>query len=179
MNNEQDLILRQKIEKREKIDTIIAYVLIVILLGCMALVLALKFAGKDEEKTEPDEYTPTYISLNEINNSFNKSELVKGYTDNGINFKSSVSGNALIIDYVEGEEKINLNVPIVGNEIKFTLDDKNSKIITDIYKEIASIICVYYGNEEKFCKITLNNIDSNGNDSRNSFISFCRRRRNN
>ena len=47
MNEEE--MMRQKVEKREKVDTIIAYCLIVILIGCIAILSILKLTKKEDE----------------------------------------------------------------------------------------------------------------------------------
>ena len=44
--NEQEMMQRQKIEKREKTDIILAYILIVILLAGIGIVLYLKYGTK-------------------------------------------------------------------------------------------------------------------------------------
>ena len=99
-NNEQELFLRKKIEKREKIDTIIAYVLIVILLGSIVLITILKINDKEDVLVPPvDEYTPTYITLSEISTSLNNSNLVRGYISQGATFTSSATDNAINVTY--------------------------------------------------------------------------------
>lgn len=162
--NEQDLILSQKIEKREKTDTIIAYILIAILVGCIALILILKFTRKEEPTNKPDEYTPNYISLNEISTSLNSSTLANRYMNDGIAFNSNVNDSNLNISYAKEDVNVNLNMAMVGSELKLTITEENKDIITDIYKEVASIICMYYGNEEKYCRNTLNSMTDKGVD---------------
>ena len=39
--NEQDLMIQEKIKKREKTDIMLAYILIVILLGCILFIVYL------------------------------------------------------------------------------------------------------------------------------------------
>ena len=51
--NEQEMIQRQKIEKREKTDIILAYILIVILLAGIGIVLYLKY-GSSQDKNSYD-----------------------------------------------------------------------------------------------------------------------------
>ena len=46
--NEQEMIQRQKIEKREKTDIILAYILIVILLAGIGIVLYLKYGSSQD-----------------------------------------------------------------------------------------------------------------------------------
>ncbi len=158
--NEQDMMLRKKIEKREKTDIIIAYILIGVLLLCIVLVLVLKFTKKEDEVII-DEYTPNYIGLGDISTSLNSSLLVNSYVNDGATFYSSVSGGSLVVTYTKDDNVINLNIPVVGNELVVTIPSDNTEIVTDIYKEITSIICVYYGNDENNCRNTVNNIDSN------------------
>ena len=148
--NEQDLILKQKIEKREKIDTIIAYVLLVILSAAIIFVLYLKFIRK-EEVTKPEEYIPTYISLNEISTSLNNSKLASEYSDESSKFTSTVSGNILVVNYIDEDSNVNINIPQVESELEIILSDEND-LINDIYKELATIICKYYGNNELSCR---------------------------
>lgn len=163
-NNEQDMILREKIKKREKIDTILAYILIVVLLACIGVILGLKFLGKEEEQPPVDEYTPKYISLGEITTSLNSSILANRYMNDGANLISSVNGNAIQVTYIKEGTNINVNMPMIGNELMINVPEENSNIIMEIYKEIASIICMYYGNEEKYCRYTLDHIGDNGTE---------------
>ena len=157
--NEQDLILRQKIEKREKFDIILAYILLVVLSGAIILVLYLKFI-REEEPTTPEEYVPNYISLSEISSSLNTSLLANRYLNDGATFSTSVLDDSLVITYTKDDNNINLNIPVVGNELEVNISEENKDIVTDLYKEMAYIVCVYYGNQENYCRNTLNNIDS-------------------
>lgn len=156
--NEQELFLKQKIEKREKFDTILAYVLIVILLGAILFILYLKFM-REEEVKEPTEYVPNYISLSDISNSFNSSSLVSGYMNDNVTLSSSVLDNSLIVNYVKDDSNISFNFNTVGNELVVNYGEDNNVIGTDIYKEVASIICVYYGNAESDCRSVLSNVN--------------------
>ena len=62
------------------------------------------------------------------------------------------------------------------NGYDLALCEIKKKIITDTYKEIANIICKYYGNSEDSCRTTINNIksDSQGirfiSDANNSYV---------
>lgn len=159
--NEQDVMLNEKIIKREKFDTILAYVLLVILVGCLLLVLYLKFV-RVEDKGE--EYVPNYISLNDISTSLNSSILANRYMNDGATFSSSVNDDVLNVSYVKDTANVNLNLSVVGGELVVEVPSENSDIVTDIYKEIASIVCVYYGNTEDSCRNTLNNMGESGND---------------
>ena len=77
--NEEEMMRMKKIEKREKTDTILAYILIVILIVCLGVILFLKFVKKED--TKPEEHNPTYISINEIVTKFNGSTLISKYNN--------------------------------------------------------------------------------------------------
>lgn len=159
--NEQEMIQRQKIEKREKVDRVIAYILIVILLGAIAFVLYAKFIMKtDDNTTKPEEYTPNYITLTDISSSLNSSILANRYLNDGVTFSSSISNNALVVTYVKDTTNLNLNIPLVNNELEVVIDSTNSEIITDIYKEISTIICTFYGNDETSCRTTIDTVNA-------------------
>lgn len=159
--NEQEMIQRQKIEKREKVDRVIAYILIVILLGAIAFVLYAKFIMKtDDNTTKPEEYTPNYITLTDISSSLNSSILANRYLNDGVTFSSSISNNAIIVSYVKDTTNLNLNIPLVNNELEVVIDSTNSEIITDIYKEISTIICTFYGNDETSCRTTIDTVNA-------------------
>lgn len=172
--NEEELMRMKKIEKREKVDIALAYMLIVILLGAIVVILYLKFIRKEEPRQ--DEQLPTYISLNEITAGLNSSTLANRYTNDGATFTSTVSNDAIVVTYTKGEQNININIPLVNNELQVNIAKENEKIITDTYKEIANIICKYYGNSEDSCRTTINNIksDSQGirfiSDANNSYV---------
>lgn len=172
--NEEELMRMKKIEKREKVDIALAYMLIVILLGAIVVILYLKFIRKEEPRQ--DDQLPTYISLNEITAGLNSSPLANRYTNDGATFTSTVSNDAIVVTYTKGEQNININIPLVNNELQVNIAKENEKIITDTYKEIANIICKYYGNSEDSCRTTINNIksDSQGirfiSDANNSYV---------
>ena len=172
--NEEELMRMKKIEKREKVDIALAYMLIVILLGAIVVILYLKFIRKEEPRQ--DDQLPTYISLNEITAGLNSSTLANRYTNDGATFTSTVSNDAIVVTYTKGEQNININIPLVNNELQVNIAKENEKIITDTYKEIANIICKYYGNSEDSCRTTINNIksDSQGirfiSDANNSYV---------
>lgn len=172
--NEEELMRMKKIEKREKVDIALAYMLIVILLGAIVVILYLKFIKKEESRQ--DDQLPTYISLNEITAGLNSSTLANRYTNDGATFTSTVSNDAIVVTYTKGEQNININIPLVNNELQVNIAKENEKIITDTYKEIANIICKYYGNSEDSCRTTINNIksDSQGirfiSDANNSYV---------
>lgn len=172
--NEEELMRMKKIEKREKVDIVLAYMLIVILLGAIVVILYLKFIKKEEPRQ--DDQLPTYISLNEITAGLNSSTLANRYTNDGATFTSTVSNDAIVVTYTKGEQNININIPLVNNELQVNIAKENEEIITDTYKEIANIICKYYGNSEDSCRTTINNIksDSQGirfiSDANNSYV---------
>lgn len=172
--NEEELMRMKKIEKREKVDIALAYMLIVILLGAIVVILYLKFIRKEEPRQ--DDQLPTYISLNEITAGLNSSTLANRYTNDGATFTSTVSNDAIVVTYTKGEQNININIPLVNNELQVNIAKENEQIITDTYKEIANIICKYYGNSEDSCRTTINNIksDSQGirfiSDANNSYV---------
>lgn len=172
--NEEELMRMKKIEKREKVDIALAYMLIVILLGAIVVILYLKFIKKEEPRQ--DDQLPTYVSLNEITAGLNSSTLANRYTNDGATFTSTVSNDAIVVTYTKGEQNININIPLVNNELQVNIAKENEKIITDTYKEIANIICKYYGNSEDSCRTTINNIksDSQGirfiSDANNSYV---------
>jgi len=157
--NDMDLILKQKIEKREKFDTMLAYALIVILVGCIAAVLILKLTQKED--TPPvNEQVPTYIGLNDISTSLNTSVLADNYKADNATFSSTVSGNSLVVTYVKENTNLNLNIPLIGTELEVTMPEENVGVATEVYKEIASIICAYYGNDIASCRSTLESSSS-------------------
>ena len=156
--NEQEMMMNEKIKKREKVDTILAYILLVFLLGAIIFILYLKFIRK-EDNTTPIEKPNNYITLNDISNSLNNSTLANRYLNDNVTFSSKVNGTSLEIDYKKEDKEEVLNVNTVGTELEFTMNDDNRLIIEDIYKEVANIICVYYNNSEDSCRNTLNKVD--------------------
>ena len=158
--NEQEMIMNEKIRKREKVDTILAYILLVFLLGAILFVLYLKFI-KREDTTTPVEKPNNNITLNDISNSLNNSTLANRYLNDNVTFSSKVNGTSLVIDYKKDDKLINLNVNTVGTELEFTMNEDNRLVTEDIYKEVANIICVYYKNTEDACRSTLSKVDEN------------------
>ena len=156
--NEQEMMMNEKIKKREQVDTILAYILLVFLLGAIIFILYLKFIRK-EDNTTPVEKPNNYITLNDISNSLNNSTLANRYLNDNVTFSSKVNGTSLEIDYKKEDKEEVLNVNTVGTELEFTMNDDNRLIIEDIYKEVANIICVYYNNSEDSCRNTLNKVD--------------------
>lgn len=158
--NEQEMMINEKIRKREKVDTIIAYILLIFLLGAILFILYLKFIKKDDTTT-PEEHTNNYITLNDISNSLNNSTLANRYSNDNVIFSSKVNGTTLVIDYKKDDKLINLNVNAIGTELEFTMNNDNRLVAEDIYKEVANIICVYYKNTEDACRNTLSKVDEN------------------
>lgn len=144
MNEEE--MMRQKIEKREKVDTIIAYCLIVILIGCIAILSILKLTKKEDE-VKPDDHTPSYATLNDVVTNLNNSNL---------DVTASTSNNAVVVTTKDGS--LNLNIPLVNNELEVTYNKDNEEVVTNIYKEITTNLCVFYGNTNDICTSVVNNI---------------------
>lgn len=145
-NYDQEMMMRQKIEKREKVDTIIAYCLIVILIGCIAILSILKLTKKEDE-VKPDDHTPSYATLNDVVTNLNNSNL---------DVTASTSNNAVVVTTKDGS--LNLNIPLVNNELEVTYNKDNEEVVTNIYKEITTNLCVFYGNTNDICTSVVNNI---------------------
>lgn len=158
--NEQEMIMNEKIRKREKLDTILAYILLVFLIGAILFILYLKFI-KREDSTTPVEKPNNNITLNDISNSLNNSTLANRYLNDNVTFSSKVNGTSLVIDYKKDDKIVNLNVNTMGTELEFTMNEDNRLVTEDIYKEVANIICVYYKNTEDACRSTLSKVDEN------------------
>lgn len=158
--NEQEMIMNEKIRKREKLDTILAYILLVFLIGAILFILYLKFI-KREDTTTPVEKPNNNITLNDISNSLNNSTLANRYLNDDVTFSSKVNGTSLVIDYKKDDKIVNLNVNTMGTELEFTMNEDNRLVTEDIYKEVANIICVYYKNTEDACRSTLSKVDEN------------------
>ena len=158
--NEQEMMMNEKIRKREKVDTILAYILLVFLTGAILFILYLKFIKRDNDPT-PIEKPNNNITLNDISSGLNNSTLANRYLNDNVTFSSKVNGTSLVIDYKKDDKLVNLNVNTVGTELEFTMNEDNRLITEDIYKEIANIICVYYKNTEDACRSTLSKVDEN------------------
>lgn len=144
--NEEEIMRMKKIEKREKVDTIIAYCLIVILIGCIAILSILKLTKKEDE-VKPDDHTPSYATLNDVVTNLNNSNL---------DVTASTSNNAVVVTTKDGS--LNLNIPLVNNELEVTYNKDNEEVVTNIYKEITTNLCVFYGNTNDICSSVVNNI---------------------
>jgi len=142
------------------LDTILAYILLVFLIGAILFILYLKFI-KREDTTTPVEKPNNNITLNDISNSLNNSTLANRYLNDNVTFSSKVNGTSLVIDYKKDDKIVNLNVNTMGTELEFTMNEDNRLVTEDIYKEVANIICVYYKNTEDACRSTLSKVDEN------------------
>lgn len=156
--NEEEIMRMNKIEKREKTDTILAYILIVILIACLGIILFLKFVKKED--TKPEEHNPTYISVDEIVTRFNASTLISKYTNDGGKLVASKSDSTIVVTYTKDNNNTAITMPLVNNELEVTLNKDNEELITDVYKEITNTICTYYGNSEDGCRTAIDNIKS-------------------
>lgn len=155
----EEEIMRKKNEKREKFDTVLAYILLIVLLGCLLFMLYLKFIRKEDNTNLESEYIPNVVTLSEIASLLNNSSLANRYMNDAATFNASTSDDLLIIKYVKDDVDIDLNIPLIGSELKVTLDGQHDEIITDVYKEIASNLCVFYGNSETDCRNYINSIN--------------------
>ena len=169
--NEQEIIMNEKIKKREKLDTILAYILLVIIISAIVFVLYLKFIRREESTVKPEEHLNNYITLNEISSKLNTSTLANKYKNDNATFTSNVNGTSLNIDYKKDNEIINLNVKTIGTELEFNITEDNKVIAEEIYKEIANIICVYYKNTEDSCRSTLSKINENNSTDGIRYVS--------
>ena len=153
--NEQDLMIQEKIKKREKTDIMIAYAMIVILVICILIVVYLKFIRKDDSISNNDdttEYTVNYVSMGTIANDINNN-LKDSY--NGIN--ANASDKSININYGDLLYDIKLN----NNEIEFKVDNDNRELSEAIYKEMIASICTYYSNDRTGCVNASNDITGN------------------
>ena len=158
--NEQEMIQRQKIEKREKTDIILAYILIVILLAGIGIVLYLKYGSNQDNTKVPNEHVSNYITLDKISNSLNSSNLSSKLIADGATFTSTVNENNLIVNYSKEDTKVDLAIPLIDNELEINIKEENKDLITQIYKEIMNIICTYYGNDENSCTAAIKEVNS-------------------
>lgn len=167
--NEEENILNEKIRKREKFDTILAYILLVIILLAIGLIVYLKFIRKVE--TVPEERENNYITLNDISNNLNNSLLANKYRNDGVEFSSNVQNNNLMLNYTKQDNGIVLGIKPVGNELEIAITEDNKEVVEEIYKEIACIICTYYGNSEDSCRNALSSVDENSSISGIRFVN--------
>lgn len=142
--NEQDLIIQKKIEKREKTDIMLAYILIVVLTLGIIFILYLKFIKNKDVKDEvPTEYTVNSITLNDIANSLS-SNLSSSYNT----LIALANENSILVSYGD----INYTIPLVNNELVFTIDNDNQELSKDIYTEVLASVCTFYRNDREGCK---------------------------
>lgn len=156
--NEQELLMKKKQEKREKVDIILAYIMLVILLLAIAFVVYIKFFRKEEIAVEKPNDDVNYITIANIVNSLNSSELVSDYLADGATFNATTLSSGIAIKYVKDNDTLNFDIPQIGNELLVTINNQNKVVATDIYKEIGIIICTYYGNSRQACQKTIDNI---------------------
>ncbi len=156
--NEEEMMRTKKIEKREKTDTILAYILIVILIACLGIILFLKFVKKED--TKPEEHNPTYISVDEIVTRFNASTLISKYTNDGGKLVASKSNSTIVVTYTKDNNNTVITAPLANNELEVNINKDHEELINDIYKEITNVICTYYGNSEDSCRTAIDNVKS-------------------
>ncbi len=156
--NEQELMIKKKIEKREKVDTILAYILLVIITICIIIVVYIKFFREDEV-VENNEYTANYITLNEISSALANSNLAS--QEGGATLNSTSTTDMLTVDYSKESRSVRLDIPLNINELAITIDEENEDMIEEVYKEIAVIVCQYYGNDVSACRNTIAKVDAN------------------
>lgn len=163
--NEEDLMIQEKIKKREKTDLMLACMLIVILLGSILFVVYLKFIRKDTTNNSvsenndntPTEYTVNYIKLSDIASGINN------------NLSSKYSG----ISATSGDNSINVSygdllyeIKLVNNELEFNIDNDNKELSEDIYKEIIASVCTYYSSDRTGCVNASSSVDNGTNGIR-------------
>lgn len=156
--NEQDLMIQEKIKKREKTDIMLAYILIVILLGCILFIVYLKFIKKEDNSNVDDnttEYTVNYIKLDDIASDINNN-LNSKYS--GIN--ASVIDNSINVKYGD----IIYDIKLINNELEFKIDNNNKELSEDIYKEIIASVCTFYSNDRTGCVNASNNVKNDNID---------------
>ena len=156
--NEQDLMIQEKIKKREKTDIMLAYILIVILLGCILFIVYLKFIKKEDNSNVDDnttEYTVNYIKLDDIASDINNN-LNSKYS--GIN--ASVIDNSINVKYGD----IIYDIKLINNELEFNIDNNNRELSEDIYKEIIASVCTFYSNDRTGCVNATNNVKNDNID---------------
>lgn len=153
MNEEE--FQRQKIEKREKVDTILAYVILGILVLSIVIITYLKFVKKNDAG---DEYTVTYATISDVASGLNNSNLgvTAVVTDRAINIT---------------KDNFDITVSLINNnEIEFKYSKDNKDIVTSIYKEVLNNLCTFYGNNDNVCTSTINAINEESNISGIRFL---------
>lgn len=161
--NEQDN-LTKKIEKNEKKDITLAYILIVVLLGCILFLLYLKFVAKDTTAT-PEEHVSNYITIENISSNLNSSSLATELANENATFTSTTADNSIIINYQKDGNSVDINIPLINNELEVSVTEENKDLIEKVYKEITKIICVYYTEDEDSCSTAINNLNQESNDA--------------
>lgn len=153
MNEEE--FQKQKIEKREKIDTILAYVILGILVFSIVIITYLKFVKKSDAG---DEYTVTYATISDVASGLNNSNLgvTAAVTDRAINIT---------------KDNFDITVSLINNnELEFKYSKDNKDMVTSIYKEVLKNLCVFYGNSDSECTSTVNAINEESNISGIRFL---------
>ena len=153
MNEEE--FQKQKIEKREKIDTILAYVILGILVFSIIIITYLKFVKKSDAG---DEYTVTYATISDVASGLNNSNLgvTAAVTDRAINIT---------------KDNFDITVSLINNnELEFKYSKDNKDMVTSIYKEVLKNLCVFYGNSDSECTSTVNAINEESNISGIRFL---------
>ena len=113
MNEEE--FQKQKIEKREKIDTILAYVILGILVFSIIIITYLKFVKKSDAG---DEYTVTYATISDVASGLNNSNLgvTAAVTDRAINIT---------------KDNFDITVSLINNnELEFKYSKDNKDMVT-------------------------------------------------
>jgi len=131
------------------------------------------------QSTSFNNWSEVAVDLDAYNDYSTTKQAVVAVLDTGINTLHPVFENRLLKEndkivgtsyysssytYNKDNILVDLNIPMIGNELMINVSEENKNIITEIYKEIANIICMYYGNEEKYCRYTLDNIDETGTE---------------
>lgn len=159
--NEQDLIIKKKIEKREKLDIALAFIMIAVLLACIIFVLYLKFIRKEDDNHDSNNNILAKITLNNINSSLENSSVVQEFKNDGAAISSSINGNNLNVTYTKESTTFTMNMTLAGDELAVAIDKNNEEISQKIYQEVATTICSYYGNTRNDCIRTIESAKEN------------------
>ena len=152
MNNTN--LIDEKVDKREKKDIMLSYILIVILVCCISFVLSIKFLFGDTVSDDTDDdYSENHISLSQLATSVND-KLNTKYA--GISVLSSGSG--INIEYGDITYTASL---INNNELEYTIDSDNKDLSEDVYKELVASVCTYYYEDRDGCILAAKKLDSN------------------
>ena len=83
-------------------------------------------------------------------------DVVTNLNNSNLDITASTSNNAVVVTTKDGS--LNLNIPLVNNELEVTYNKDNEEVVTNIYKEITTNLCVFYGNTNDICTSVVNNI---------------------